>query len=273
MAGLSTGTTATTTQAKELCIGCIGFDVDTSTDSPTNSFTEVTERASGVPDLTILERIVSATGAYGTTVSFFGATPLTYGLTGCIATFKSSDVDASVNISTSTATAAAPSPSVQASSSATIGLMTASGTMPNVNVQAGVSKSISVSTATATSYSVTGQGAASATASLSTATATAPAPTENHGSSVSIVPDSISAAYPYYMVYDSDESAIADMLSVTPAISVTIGVNTATADAPAPAENHGSSVTLGLMTATANSIDASAIGTSGATRRIIISNG
>jgi len=88
MAGLSTGTTSTTSQANELCIGCIGFDIDNSTGSPTNSFTEVTERASGAPDLTILERIVSATGTYGTTVSWSGATPLTYGLTGCIATFK-----------------------------------------------------------------------------------------------------------------------------------------------------------------------------------------
>lgn len=269
----STGTTSTTTQADELCIACIGFDIDTATSSPTNSFTEVTERASGAPDLTILERIVSATGTYGCSVSWPGATPIQYADTGCIATFKANLPDASVNISTSTATAAAPSPSVQASASPSIGVMTASGTMPNVNVQAGVSKSISVSTATATSYSVTGQGAATATASLSTATATAPAPTENHGSSVNIVPNSISAAYPYYLIYDIEETATADMLSVTPAISVTIGVNTATAAAPAPSENHGSSVALNLMTATANSIDASAIGTSGATRRIIISNG
>jgi len=88
MAGLSTGTTSTTSQAEELCLGCVATDVDNSFVSPTNSFTEVTERASGAPDITILERIVSATGTYGSTVSFGGATPLTYGVTGCIATFK-----------------------------------------------------------------------------------------------------------------------------------------------------------------------------------------
>jgi len=69
MAGLSTGTTATTAQANEVCIGCIGFTVSDSFVSPTNSFTEITE-ASGAPDLVVLERIVSATGTYGTTVSF-----------------------------------------------------------------------------------------------------------------------------------------------------------------------------------------------------------
>ena len=88
MAGLSTGTTATTVQANELCIGCIAFDSDTSTQSPTNSFTKVTERASGSPDLTVLERIVSATGAYGTTVDWTDETPIPYGLCGVIATFK-----------------------------------------------------------------------------------------------------------------------------------------------------------------------------------------
>lgn len=88
MAGLSTGTTSTTAQANELCIGCIGFDIDNSYGSPTNSFTEVTERASGAPDLIVLERIVSATGTYGTTVSFSGSTPLSYALCGAIATFK-----------------------------------------------------------------------------------------------------------------------------------------------------------------------------------------
>jgi len=73
---VSTGTTATTAQANELCIGCIAFAEDRATESPTNSFTEVTERASGAPDLTVLERIVSATGTYGTTVSWTGAAPL-----------------------------------------------------------------------------------------------------------------------------------------------------------------------------------------------------
>lgn len=88
MAGLSTGTTATTVQANELCIGCIAFAGDHATDSPTNSFTEVTERASGSPDLTVLERVVSATGTYGTTVSWTGGTPISYSLFGAIATFK-----------------------------------------------------------------------------------------------------------------------------------------------------------------------------------------
>jgi len=44
MAGLSTGTTSTTSQAEELCLGCVATDVDNSFVSPTNSFTEVTER-------------------------------------------------------------------------------------------------------------------------------------------------------------------------------------------------------------------------------------
>lgn len=88
MAGLTTGTTSTTGTANEVCIGCIAFDIDDSTGSPTNSFTEVTERATGAPDLTVLERIVSATGTYGTTVSFSGGVPTTYSLCGAIATFK-----------------------------------------------------------------------------------------------------------------------------------------------------------------------------------------
>jgi hypothetical protein len=87
MAGLSTGTTATTAQANEVCVGCIGFDISDSFGSPTNSFTEITE-ASGAPDLVVLERIVSATGTYGTTVSFTGSLPLSYSLCGAIATFK-----------------------------------------------------------------------------------------------------------------------------------------------------------------------------------------
>ena len=99
MAGRSTGTTATTTQANELCIACIGFDVDDNFGSPTNSFTEVTERASGTPDLVILERIVSSIGAYETTITFSGGTPVDYSLTGCIATFKSADPGYSPKIS------------------------------------------------------------------------------------------------------------------------------------------------------------------------------
>lgn len=92
MAGLSTGTTATTAQANEVCIGCIGFDISDNLVSPTNSFTEITE-ASGSPDLVVLERIVSATGAYGTTVNWGGNIPLNYALCGAIATFKSADSD------------------------------------------------------------------------------------------------------------------------------------------------------------------------------------
>jgi len=67
---------------------CIAFDVATSTQNPTNSFTEVTERVSGAPDLTVLERIVSATGAYETTVDWSDSSPIPYGLCGVIATFK-----------------------------------------------------------------------------------------------------------------------------------------------------------------------------------------
>lgn len=87
MAGLSTGTTATTAQANEVCVGCIGFTVSDSFIDPTNSFTEITE-AGSAPDLVVLERIVSATGTYGTTVSWGGSVPLAYGLCGAIATFK-----------------------------------------------------------------------------------------------------------------------------------------------------------------------------------------
>ncbi len=86
--GISTGTTATTTQANEVCIGCIGFSVNKDTDSPSNSFTEVTETGAVTPNLTVLERIVSATGEYGTSVTWTGSAPISYSLCGAIATFK-----------------------------------------------------------------------------------------------------------------------------------------------------------------------------------------
>jgi hypothetical protein len=89
MAGLSTGTTDTTTQSDELCIGCIGFDVNETMTGGSNSFTKITERTSGgAPDIVVLERMVSATGTYGTTIGWDMIEPLEYGLCGAIATFK-----------------------------------------------------------------------------------------------------------------------------------------------------------------------------------------
>jgi len=271
MAGLSTGTTATTTQAKEVCIGCIGFDISDNFVNPSNSFTEITE-ASGAPDLVVLERIVSATGTYGTTVDWFGAVPLAYALCGAIATFKSNGVDGIVNISTSTATASAPSVSVSASSSKSISTSTASGTMPNVNVQAGAQTTISVSTATSAAPSPTVRVDAAPTIAVSTATATLLSIVENHGSSVYIVADTFIGPVPPYFFFEIDETITADAPAVTTAVSTDLSTMTATADTPAISLNISSNISIGVMTAEASMKDPVATVSSTGARRIIISN-
>ena len=91
--GMQTGTTPTTTKSEELCIGCVCIDVESDTTSPTNSFTEVTERAAGTPNLTVLERLVSLKNQYGTAVTFDGDFPDTWASTGAIATFKGTAPD------------------------------------------------------------------------------------------------------------------------------------------------------------------------------------
>lgn len=82
-----TGTTPTTGQANEVCIGVIGFDSNYTISSANNSFTVVGE-ASSAPDIALLERIVSSTGAYGSIITYGGATPTTWYSAGTIATFK-----------------------------------------------------------------------------------------------------------------------------------------------------------------------------------------
>lgn len=81
-----TGTTATTTVADELCIvGALVGGVAASSPSWNNSFNARDTVASGLINLFTADRIVSATGAYTTTVTYTGASS---GATGVIATFK-----------------------------------------------------------------------------------------------------------------------------------------------------------------------------------------
>jgi predicted esterase len=79
----NTGTTATTTQADELLIGCI-MAASVAQSSPTNSFTLLDGASTGYLSNAYLERIVSSTGAYssGTTATNND------GWSSCIATFK-----------------------------------------------------------------------------------------------------------------------------------------------------------------------------------------
>lgn len=257
MAGLSTGTTATTAQSKELCIGCIAFDVGTFTENPTNSFTEVTERASGAPDLTVLERIVSATGAYETTVSFgdggnFVPTPPNYALCGVIATFKGGDESASISINVSNASCITPNANVQAAAQTSASLSTATASSPAATFGAGVSQSVSVSSATATLLTIA----------------------ENHGSSVIIEDEPY--FFPVLPFLDSNFGySEATMLDVTPVVSLESPVFTATSDMPVLTAIGDANTSLSVMTATTRHKDASAQGDKGvvAARRIIISCG
>lgn len=263
MAGLSTGTTATTTQANELCIGCIAFDISINTFGPTNSFTEVTERASGAPNLTVLERIVSATGTYGTTVDWGDGSnhsfiPNTYALCGAIATFKSNEIDASISISSSAATATLLTITEKHESFISINVANASSIMPNINVQASAQTSAPLSTASATLSNPTFNIGVSRNISASTAMATLLTVAENHGSS-----------YPL-----SNSAAQAGMFGVTPLVAFTPSVFTATANTLALTANGTASVSLNVMTALAKSKDATAQESKGAVaRRIIISCG
>ena len=79
-----TGTTATTTQAKELWIGGITVEASASQTTPTNGFTLLDGATTGVStSVAYLENIVSTTGtaSSGTTIS-------SNSYVGCIATFK-----------------------------------------------------------------------------------------------------------------------------------------------------------------------------------------
>jgi hypothetical protein len=165
--------------------------------------------------------------------------------------------NASVSISTSTATANTPTPAENHGSSISIGLLTASGVMPNINLQVGSQTSLSVSTASANTLALTASAGDSVAIATSTASATMLTLAQNHGSAIAI----------------AASTATANINALTPSIFTFLSTYTATANAPAPAQNHGSSITLGVYTASANSIAASALGTSGGTRRIIISNG
>lgn len=269
MAGLSTGTTATTTQAKELCIGCIALDLDISTYNPSNSFTEVTERASGAPDLTVLERIVSATGTYGTTANWGDeglpqTIPREYALCGAIATFKSDEIDASISINTSTATATLLAVTENHGSSISISVTNASVVMPNVIGSASSQTSATLSTASATAPTPTFSAGTNQNISVSTATATLLTVTENHGSSISIEWEELG----------QECSGQAEMPAVTPFISFTLPVSTATANTLALTASGTANVNVDVMIADANVKDASATGgTSAVARRIIISCG
>lgn len=238
MAGLSTGTTITTTQANELCIGCIAFSTNSSTDSPTNSFTEVTERASGAPGLTVLERIVSATGTYGTDVSWNTSVPVSYGLCGAIATFKRNENDAYISISTSSASAAAPSIVENHGSSIAIGSTTASCASPGVSAQGAAQSSISLSSASATTLTIS----------------------ENHESFIVIDTNNVSCIMPNVNVQAASQTSISVSTATATSFSVTVSVrkvinilttSTATANLLSVTENHGSSVQIGTKTANA----------------------
>jgi hypothetical protein len=76
-----TGTTATTTQADELCVGGI-IDNFNTMDTPTNSFTLLDGY-----NVSYLYRIVSSTGTYSSGVTI----PSWKSYVACIATFKASE--------------------------------------------------------------------------------------------------------------------------------------------------------------------------------------
>jgi hypothetical protein len=81
----STGTTGVTTQANELCIGCIASGEPQS--SATNGFTLVNGTTAYLPNyvyFSSLYDVVSSTGTYGSSVTL---SPADWGC-GCIATFK-----------------------------------------------------------------------------------------------------------------------------------------------------------------------------------------
>lgn len=89
----STGTTGTITQEDEVCVGgiVVNTDLDNETwSNPTNSFSIAVQVDQGAGNITScsLERIVSATGTYGSQAD--AITPGSYTYAGAIATFKGS---------------------------------------------------------------------------------------------------------------------------------------------------------------------------------------
>jgi hypothetical protein len=254
----STGTTATTIQANEVCVGFIAIDIAANTDSPTNSFTEVTERTTGAPDLSVLERIVSSIGAYETTVSWAGGTPANYATCGAIATFKADDANAFIGINSSAATATMLSVTENHGSSPSIDVFNASCINPNANVQASSQTSIALSTSTANSLSISTNVGADATIALSTATATMQSVVENHGSSITL----------------DENKANANYHTISTIIGTPIALSTASADSLSVVASGGANITLSAMLSEAECKDASATVDNGSpVRRIIISCG
>ncbi len=81
-----TGTTAATTQADELWIGCIDQYAGNAFSNPINGFTLLDGAVSGTVVLGYLEKIVSSTGTANSAVTGTDGN----GWAGCIATFKAS---------------------------------------------------------------------------------------------------------------------------------------------------------------------------------------
>lgn len=108
-----TGTTATTSQANEVCVGIIQLAVANATFSgnPTNSFTRVAQLTTPTTAC-MLERIVSATGTYGSAQSL--TSNVSVSQAGAIATFKEA---APASSSSSSPSASSSSPSASSSSS------------------------------------------------------------------------------------------------------------------------------------------------------------
>ncbi len=120
---VSTGTTITTSQPKELLFSALGVNAVTTISNPSDSFVEAQEQVAGYTlTAAVHERIVSAAGAFSHTASA-GASAQWLGL---IATFKS--IDPAAACTTAPSISAQPqSPTVTSGQSATLSVTAGGG--------------------------------------------------------------------------------------------------------------------------------------------------
>lgn len=88
MADITTGTTATTTQAEEIVVGGIWTNTTNTTTDVGNVDKDQVVGNGGVEQLVSFIEIKGATGAYHGTLDWSVSTPLANKYTGCIATYK-----------------------------------------------------------------------------------------------------------------------------------------------------------------------------------------
>lgn len=81
----------TTTNANDFLVAAFVVDSTTGLISPTNSFT-IEDDLTTLPHLCVCYRVVSATGTYNTTLSWNGATPISYNFASVVVAFKQAAV-------------------------------------------------------------------------------------------------------------------------------------------------------------------------------------